>query len=196
MTAPGFWERGYAVAHDLIDDTQIAFTRAAMDVSRRSGRKRSATRVAPQPALNEYSPIAGELLLLQCHPAIEAIVGRGLIPAYAYFRIYEAGAELLRHIDRSSCEVSATLPIFSTPADRSWPIHVSGLDGVATGVGVMPGSAVIYQGCRVPHWREPFPGQLQYQVFLHYVIKDGANAAFAFDGRESLNLRFRDIAEG
>jgi hypothetical protein len=46
----------------------------------------------------------------------------------------------------------------------------------------------VYQGCRIPHWREPFAGERQYQVFLHYVIEDGERADHAFDGRDGLRL--------
>ncbi len=195
MSDPAFWERGHAVAPDFLSKAQLAFVRAAMDASVRNNGKRIATRVAPQVTLNEYSPIAGEAVLLQCRPAIEALVGRELIPAYAYWRIYEHGAQLLRHIDRGACEVSVTLPIFSLPADSAWPIWVGGLDGVEAAVAVLPGAGVVYQGCRVPHWRETFTGECQYQLFLHYVLADGDNAALAFDGRAGLNLHFRD-AEG
>ena len=197
MTDPEFWERGYSVAEDLIGPEQIAFTRAAMDASRRRGTlEAGVNRVLPQAALNEYSPIGGEILLLQCRPAIEAVVGRGLIPAYAFWRIYERGAALLRHKDRSSCEISATLTIHAAPADELWPIHVTGLDGTTVALGLKPGAAAIYQGCEVPHWREAFSGEAQCQVFLHYVLADGPNAAFAFDGRDSLKIQHRTSAEG
>lgn len=196
MSDLSFWERGHAVAPDLLDAAQLTFVRAAMDAARRNGGKRIATRVAPQVTLNEYAPIAGEAMLLQCRPAIEAVVGRELIPAYAYWRIYEHGAELLRHIDRTSCEVSVTLPIFSEPAGNPWPIWVEGLDAIAVGVAAVPGAGVVYQGCSVPHWREAFAGERQYQLFLHYVLRDGEHAAMAFDGRDDLNFRFRATAEG
>ena len=197
MTDPAFWTRGYSVAEDLIGPDQIAFTRAAMDASRRRGTlEAGVNRVLPQAAFNEYSPIGGEILLLQCRPAIEAVVGRGLIPAYAFWRIYERGAALLRHKDRSSCEISATLTIHAAPAGELWPIHVTGLDGETAALALPPGSAAIYQGCEVPHWREALAGEMQYQVFLHYVLADGPNAAFAFDGRESLQFQHRAPAEG
>ena len=112
-----FWDRGYAVARDLVTADQQAFLRAAMDVSHRTGAMHHATVVVPQGAMNQYSPIAGEALLLQCRPAFEAIIGRDLVPAYAFWRIYERGAELRRHKDRNACEVSASLPVFSVPAD-------------------------------------------------------------------------------
>ena len=191
-----FWHRGYAVVHDLVDTAQLAFVRTAMEVSHRTGRMRFATNVVPQGAMNEYSPIAGEALLVHCQPAFEAVTGRKLVPAYALCRIYEHGAELRRHVDRNACEVSASLPIFAEPADQPWPIHVRDLQGQDIGVALQPGSAIVYQGCAIPHWRGPFSGLLQYSVFLHYVFEDGDKTAFAFDGREGLNLRLRDRAQG
>jgi hypothetical protein len=189
-TADGaYWDRGYAVAHDLVDAQQLAFVRSAMDVSQRQGRMRFATNVVPQGAMNEYAPIGGETLLIRSLPAFEAITGRDLLPAYAFWRIYEQGAELRRHVDRNACEVSASLPIFAEPADQPWPIHVRDLKGMETEVALEPGSAIIYQGCAIPHWREPFRGRLQYQVFLHYVFKDGDKASYAYDRRDGLKLR-------
>ena len=197
MIDPLFWDRGYSVADQLISPEQLAFTRAAMDASRRRGTlEAGVNRVLPQAAFNEYSPIGGELLLLQCRPAIEAIVGRALLPAYAFWRIYERGAELLRHKDRSACEISATLAIHAAPGDELWPIHLTGLDGSTVALGLKPGAAAIYQGCEVPHWREAFAGEHQYQVFLHYVLADGPHAAFAFDGRDSLKFRPAGTAHG
>lgn len=183
-----FWDRGFTVARDLVSAEQCDFVRAAMDVAHRTGAMRHATTVVPQGTMNQYSPIAGEALLLQCQPAFEAITGRDLIPAYAFWRIYERGAELRRHKDRNACEVSASLPIYSVPADDPWPIHVQDLQGTESGVALDPGDAILYQGCRIPHWREPLTGERQYQVFLHYVIAGGEHADRAFDGRDGLRL--------
>ncbi len=36
-----------------------------------------------------------------------------------------------------------------------------------------PGDMVIYAGCELEHWREPFQGKLCGQVFLHYNHADG-----------------------
>ncbi len=188
MSELPFWERGYAVARDLLGAGQLAFTRAAMDASQTGDQMYHDTEVVPQGALNEYSPIGAELLLLQARPAIEALVGRALLPAYGFWRIYPSGSELTRHIDRNACEVSATLPIFADPADEAWPIHVRDLAGKTTSVALTPGEALVYQGCRVPHWREPLSGRVQYQVFLHYVLADGDRADHALDGRNALNI--------
>jgi hypothetical protein len=45
---------------------------------------------------------------------------------------------------------------------------------------------MIYKGLEVPHWREPFAGERQLQLFLHYVRQDGPHAAQRFDGRPHL----------
>jgi hypothetical protein len=196
MTNAGFWEQGYTVVRDLLGPAQLAFAKSAMDASNRTGKMRFATKVVPQGAMNEYSPIGGEALLMQCRPAFEAITGRKLIPAYAFWRIYQRGAELRRHVDRNSCEISASLPIHAVPAEKYWPIHVCDLAGTETSVPLVPGDAILYQGLRIPHWREPLDGEAQYQVFLHYVIADGDHANMAFDGRKGLKLGLADHPDG
>lgn len=45
---------------------------------------------------------------------------------------------------------------------------------------------MIYKGLEVPHWREPFAGEQQLQLFLHYVRQDGPHASQRFDGRPHL----------
>ena len=45
---------------------------------------------------------------------------------------------------------------------------------------------LMYQGCELEHWREPFQGEMCAQVFLHY-NKTGKNAN-QFDGRPHLGL--------
>ncbi len=189
MTQAGFWERGYFLAETLLDAEQISFVRSAMDASRRTGAMhRSQGSTVPVAALNEYAPLGGEAMLLQCRPAIEAVVGRELVPAYAFWRIYERGAALLRHVDRNACEVSATITVAIDPESADWPIMVEGLDGTSAALALRPGDAAVYLGCQVPHWRDPLPGASQHQLFLHYVLKDGPNAGLAFDGRTKLRL--------
>ena len=189
-----FWDQGYVVTADLVDAARIGFTRMAMDASLRAGRLQFRKNpVVPGGALNEYSAIGAEVLLLQCQPAIEAIAGCALAPAYARWRIYETGAALLRHVDRDACEISASLAILSDPGDDLWPIHVCDLQGEERAIVLPPGAAIVYQGSRVPHWRTPFHGQRHYQVFLHYVIRDGDQAKHAFDGRSALAIAAETI---
>jgi hypothetical protein len=183
-----FWERGYAVIPDLASASQLAFLRAAIEVSERHGRLVSENTVVPQGALDEYSAPAAEMLLTQAMPAIETVIGQKLLPTYAYWRIYHRGAELSRHVDRESCEISATLPIFAEPAQPAWSIYFKDQKGEKAPVALLPGSAAIYRGPIVPHWREAFTGMCQYQIFLHYVLSDGEHAALAFDRRSGLSI--------
>ena len=39
-----------------------------------------------------------------------------------------------------------------------------------------PGDMLIYSGCDLEHWREPFEGNNNAQVFLHYNNKSEPNA--------------------
>ena len=39
-----------------------------------------------------------------------------------------------------------------------------------------PGDCIIYRGCELEHWRDPFEvgeGYYQVQVFMHYIDKNG-----------------------
>jgi hypothetical protein len=51
------------------------------------------------------------------------------------------------------------------------------------------GDMLIYSGCELEHWREPFTGENCGQVFLHYnnAAKDTAEEN-KFDGRSILGL--------
>jgi hypothetical protein len=51
-----------------------------------------------------------------------------------------------------------------------------------------PGDALIYRGIELAHWREAFQGEKMAQVFLHYVDRNGPNAAEKFDGRAGLGV--------
>ena len=88
--------------------------------------------------------------------------GLELLPTYAFWRMYTINADLKKHKDRESCEISATVMLGSdgTP----WPIFIGG-----TEINLEPGDAAIYLGCEVEHWREEFKGDWHTQTFLHYV---------------------------
>jgi predicted 2-oxoglutarate/Fe(II)-dependent dioxygenase YbiX len=57
----------------------------------------------------------------------------------------------------------------------------------ATEVKMDIGDAVMYRGCDIYHWREPYKeGKWQAQVFLHYVDQNGPHAEWKYDKREAL----------
>ena len=149
----------------------------------------------------KYADWVMETLLMYMIPIMKAKTGLELIPTYSYTRIYEKGDKLKRHKDRPSCEVSTTLylggdpwPIFIDPTgtdnviDEEKEIHKPGApQGVRVDLKI--GDMLIYAGCDLEHWREPFQGKVCSQVFLHY---NHANGPFAktniFDKRPMLGI--------
>jgi hypothetical protein len=132
---------------------------------------------------------AGEILLESLEPLVQRRTGLDLVPTCSYTRVYRPGAELVRHTDRESCEVSATVTV-DAHAAAPWPLWLERPDGQAVAIPMQPGDAVVYLGRERPHWREPFEGEWHVQVFLHYVRADGPFAHHGFDGRSDLNPYF------
>ena len=83
---------------------------------------------------------------------------------------------LLAKKDKIEKEVGEKLNLRDSGED--WALYFDG-----TPVVTKVGDAVIYKGMDVEHWREPFKGDHQAQVFLHYVRVDGKYAHFSGDGR-------------
>jgi len=137
---------------------------------------------------SSYSDIAMETLLLKCQPAMEKATGLKLYPAYTYARIYKKGDELKRHKDRFSCEISTTMNL----GGDDWPIYLepSGeINRKGVKVDLRPGDMLVYSGCDLEHWREPFKGSECVQVFLHYNNRTTPGAKEnMFDRRPHLGL--------
>jgi hypothetical protein len=152
-------------------------------------------------AYSKYADWVMETLLMFMIPIMKTKTGMELIPTYSYTRLYEKGNILHRHKDRPSCEISTTLhlggdewPIFLDPTggnfviDEYKNIHKPGAPkGVRVDLKV--GDMLIYSGCELEHWREPFQGNVCSQVFLHY---NHANGPYAktnlFDKRPMLGV--------
>jgi hypothetical protein len=95
--------------------------------------------------------------------------------------MYTKFADLKKHKDRPSCEISVTVMIDSD--GTNWPIFIDG-----TKIDLEPGDAAIYLGCEVEHWRETFDGDWHAQAFLHYVDQDGPNKDYKFDKHRGLGI--------
>ena len=132
---------------------------------------------------NTYSHYADpvmETLLMKVLPKMQQETGLQLIPTYSYARIYKKGDILHRHKDRPSCEISTTINLGGDP----WPIFIDGTGAKTvidefkeihtpnppkgTKVLLEVGDMLVYSGCELEHWREPFEGNVCGQVFLHY----------------------------
>ena len=139
-------------------------------------------------AYSKYADWIMETLLMYMIPIMKAKTGLDLIPTYTYTRLYEKGNILRRHKDRPSCEISTTLhlggdewPIFLDPTggdfviDEYKNIHKPGAPkGIQVDLKI--GDMLIYSGCELEHWREPFEGNVCSQVFLHYNHANGPYA--------------------
>jgi hypothetical protein len=153
---------------------------------------------------NTYSHYADqvmETLLVKMLPVMKEHTGLDLVPTYSYARLYKNGDILRRHKDRPSCEISTTLNL----GGDSWPIFIdgTGADSVideykqihkpnapeGTKVLLEVGDMLVYSGCELEHWREPFQGQVCGQVFLHYNHRNGPFAEKnLFDKRPLLGI--------
>jgi len=135
-----------------------------------------------------YGDIAMDTLMLKIQPIMEQKTKLKLTPAYTYARVYKKGDILKRHKDRFSCEISTTLNL----GGDNWPIYVepSGKENKkGVKVNLKPGDMLIYLGCELEHWREPFEGDECVQVFLHYNnVKTKGAQENMFDGRMHIGL--------
>ena len=146
-----------------------------------------------------YGDPAFDTLLMKVLPVMREQTGLDVLPTYSYARVYKKGDILKRHKDRPSCEISTTLNLGGDP----WPIFMdtTGSDNVideyknihkpnapkGIKIDLEVGDMLIYEGCKLEHWREPFEGEHCGQVFLHYNNKKGEFKDInIFDGRHKL----------
>jgi hypothetical protein len=126
-----------------------------------------------------------EIILKNSLSEVEVVTGAQLDQTYSFARVYQDGEELTPHVDRGACEISVTCNIATV--GKPWPIYmkVPGKEPIAHYL--EPGDACIYKGCEVLHWRnKPVDTNINVQLMLHYVDKNGPNAGEKFDKQ---NLR-------
>lgn len=127
-------------------------------------------------------------LLVDLLPHFETVSGLKLYPTYSYARLYAPGDKLKHHVDRESCEISATITL-GFDGDV-WAIYMGDSDKQnAAKIDMSVGDAVLYKGMDIYHWRKKYKqGKWQAQVFLHYVDANGKYADWKYDKRQALNL--------
>ena len=150
-----------------------------------------------------YGDTFMETLMMKVLPIMQQRTDMNLIPCYTYTRIYKEGDILHRHKDRPSCEISTTLHL----GGNSWPIFLdpTGANNILSGretttivkpnapkgipIDLEVGDMLVYSGCELEHWREPFEGDNCAQVFLHYNNIDGPfGTENKFDKRPLLGI--------
>ena len=148
-----------------------------------------------------YGDTFMETLMMKVLPIMQQRTDMNLIPCYTYTRVYKKGDILKRHSDRPSCEISTTLhlggepwPIFLDPTGQKTVINEekqiikpNAPKGIPVDLEV--GDMLVYSGCELEHWREPFEGDHCAQVFLHYNNIDGPfGTQNKFDKRPLLGI--------
>ena len=150
---------------------------------------------------SHYADMVMETLMMKVLPRMQQETNLKLVPTYSYARIYKNGDILERHKDRPSCEISTTLNLGGDP----WAIFIDGTGSnnvideyknihksnapKGTKITLDVGDMLVYSGCELEHWREPFEGNVCGQVFLHYNHVNGPYAKKnIFDGRPMLGL--------
>lgn len=152
-------------------------------------------------AHSKYADPAMESMLLHLHSVIETNTNLVVDPTYSYYRVYRNGNDLKSHVDRPSCEISATMCFNYSYDDKNytWPIFMDGNPVI-----LAPGDLVIYRGCDLTHWREVFDivdDAWHVQGFFHYVDKNGPHADHKFDKRTTVGEKLKpttatDIVSG
>lgn len=139
-------------------------------------------------------PVLDNLLNSLAAP-LSAQLGVQLLPTYTYARIYRPGEVLVKHLDREACEISGTMTLGFDPGSGIWPIYFaySEEDVIGQSVEINIGDLVMYHGNELYHWRPPYKGQWQVQVFFHYVDANGPHASWANDKRASLGVQREPI---
>ena len=135
-------------------------------------------------AYSTYGDVAMDTLLEIMRPLIEKEVEASLYSNYSYARIYIQGNKLIKHKDRSSCNVSATLFL----GGEKWDFFLKDKKKKIK-IDFNIGDLLIYKGGEVEHWRDEFKGVYSVQVFLHYNDVTAKRAEKnKWDGRRHLGI--------
>lgn len=179
-----FHREGYAVHRGVLPKPLLDFISIEYDILLANQRLRFGD---PQveAGYSAYGLNVSEALMQYLLPFMEQKTGLKLYPTYSYGRIYLPGATLAKHRDRPSCEISLSVMI-GQKGDVPWPLFFESLTGKTVALTLEPGDLVVYKGLELNHWREPFRGEQQLQLFLHYVRQGGPHAHCRFDGRERI----------
>ena len=183
--AAQFGERKYAVVRNLISEADASVISRYMEYALRGAlyTDRGGGPLPDDPSkYARYADPLMEVMLVDSRGAVEAVVGKELLPTYSYSRVYVEGDELERHVDRPSCEYSVTVNVACD--GEPWPIWMQDGDAEPTKVTLSPGDAVIYKGCEVHHWRSKMTrSRVNAQFMLHYVDKNGPFTEYEWDKR-------------
>jgi hypothetical protein len=170
----------HRIVHGFLSSSEAARLASQFKIYAQATRARGDSRCPTSQNIYNWPPFLQ--ILCDQSPEVGRLIGEPVLPTYCYARIYPRGAELTPHTDRPACEISLTVHL---GGDKPWPIWVMEPDGLPEAVILAPGDALLYEGCKVTHWRDPYEGESYAQVFMHYVRSAGTHRAYFFDQRYS-----------
>ena len=199
------WKNRYVVLKNFIPKDIIEMTLntwQSVEMHRNSGdilkhETKDITYKNPESSIGRskggYCTPWGNALHKYVHDKLDDVIDMELGMTYSYTRRYDRGAYLGSHVDRPSCEISATLCLsYQTDDNTPWPIWVRNdqnyfsataeriknesqdltqRDRLKNGckkVLLEPGDLLLYQGPNIPHWRDYLLGDYSYHIFLHW----------------------------
>jgi hypothetical protein len=146
--------RGFAVLRELfepvfLDAVRAYYRRLEVEGYLLSGdpRRRGAPLLYDEPLLG--------FLGHQLAPVVRRLTGDRAQSSFTYLRVYDPGAVLGRHHDRSACRWNIDLVVGGDPAPSrrtAWPLWIEGRRG-AEAIRLGLGDGMLYRGDRLPHWR-------------------------------------------
>mgnify|MGYP003649126177 FL=1 len=166
----------YKLIKNFISKQEINLLKVYTEIKHRSNFSKFDFNQSGIGATKFYGDPITESLMFKYKSKMEKVTGKKLLPTYSFWRMYTYNADLKKHKDRPSCEISATVNISND--GTKWPIFMDNKP-----FNLEPGDAAIYLGCEIEHWREKFKGDYNAQVFLHYVDAFGKNTEYLMDKR-------------
>jgi hypothetical protein len=189
-----FKENGFQIIRNFLETDFVEFIQDYFSMKANSGD----IVFSEQQVIGSYEwygdTMTETILQNSCEP-ISNIIGIKILPTYSFVRLYMQEDELEKHIDRPSCEISATLSLGYDKSKGINPIYFSKfMDGSnAEEILLNPGDLCIYRGCNLYHWRPPIENKWLLQTFLHFVDAEGPYKNNIYDNRPYLGYnKYKD----
>lgn len=184
-----FKETGYLVIKNYLAKDFAAFVHRYFDLLIKAGHSKRGDDQTQNAHCFYADPLIETILSDSCEK-LSKESGIRLLPTYSYTRKYAKGDELKVHLDRPSCQISATLSLAVPDGQGLSPIYFADNKEGNNPVEVLlePGDLCLYYGCDLWHWREPFTQDWYLQAFLHYVDADGPYKNMIYDRRPCLAI--------
>jgi len=184
-----FKEKGYQVIREFLEPSFVEFIQQYFFVRINAGQAILGDIQAPNSYGFYADPLIETILENSCKN-IGEVIGIELLPTYSFTRLYGKDDELLKHKDRPSCEISATISLGIPENTNINPLFFSktGCENDSDKVLLNPGDMCIYRGCDIWHWREKFYQNWYLQSFLHYVDSNGQYKDWIYDKRPYLAM--------